>query len=179
MAFTLNVPTLSQALSAFYPMKIHEQGNEANVLNCTIMEIMESNSYNIPNEPIDSQSYISDTLYKAPLQVTCRVFVNTNFLENFTSGLQNLQNGNGFCVCGADGQKYENMRLENSSVSQTSDVQGGYFYTLAFKEVLIIESFNVGIPLSNSQKSAYSSKQSMGESANSSRPKSILKGLTG
>lgn len=179
MAFTLNIPTISEALSDFYPMKIHKQGSESQTINCTIMEIMESDSYNIPNEPVDSQSYISDTMYKAPKQVTCRVFVNTNFLDNFLSNIEAFQNGDGFTICGADGQKYENMRIENSSVAQTSDVQGGYFYTLAFKEVIVIEAFNAGISLSKSQKSAYSSKQSMGESANNTRPKSILKTLAG
>ena len=71
------------------------------------------------------------------------------------------------------------MRLESLSTSQTADVQGGYFYNMAFKETIVIEAFNAGIPLSNAQKSAYSTKQSVGESANNARPKSILKGLTG
>ena len=179
MAFTLNVPTLSQALSGFYPMKIHEQGNEDVKLKCTLIEILESDSYNLPNEPVDSQSFIGDTFYKAPKQITCRVFVNTNFLDTFNSVLESLQNGKGFCIMGADGQKYENMRLESLSTSQTADVQGGYFYNMAFKETIVIEAFNAGIPLSKSQKSAYSTKQSVGESANNKRPRSILKGLTG
>ena len=179
MAFTLNVPTLSQALSGFYPMKIHEHGNEDIKLKCTLTEILESDSYNLPNEPVDSQGFISDTFYKAPKQITCRVFVNTNFLDTFNSVLESLQNGKGFCIRGADGQKYENMRLESLSTSQTADVQGGYFYNMAFKETIVIESFNAGIPLSNAQKSAYSTKQSVGESANNKRPRSILKGLTG
>lgn len=179
MAFTLNIPTISQVLSSFYPMKIHEQGNEALKLKCTIIEIMESDTYNLPNEPVDSQSFIGDTFYKAPKQITCRVFVNTNFLDNFNSVLESLQNGNGFCIRGADGQKYENMRLESLSTSQTADVQGGYFYNMAFKEVIVIEAFNAGIPLSNAQKSAYSTKRSVGESANIERPKSILKRVIG
>lgn len=177
MAFTLNVPTISQVVASLYPMKIHEQGNETNALPCTIMEIMDTDAYNLPNEPIDNQSFIGDTLYKAPKQITCRVFVNTNFLDNFNNILETLQNGNGFCVIGVDGQKYEHLRLESLSTSQTADVQGGYFYQIVFKEIIIIEAFNIGIPLSSAQKSAYATKQNLGDSANNQRPKSILKGL--
>lgn len=175
MAFTLNVPTISQALSPLFNMKIYEQGNPSNTIKCTIMDLQETLNYNTPKEPIDSGEYIGDTLYKMPKGISCRVFVNTNFLDSFNNSIETIQNKSGFCIVGLDNQKYENMRIDSISSAQTADVQGGYFFNIAFSEVILIDSFSASIPLSKLQKASYASKQSLGEKSNSqARKQSIL-----
>lgn len=179
MAFTLNIPTITELAGAFFSMKIYEQGNENNRLKCVIMDLMETNAYATPKEPIDSGEYIGDTLYRMPLSIACRVFVNTNFLDSFNSSIDKLQKGAGFCITGADGQIYENMRIESITSSQTAEVQGGYFFNIVFSEVILVESFSAGLGLNKVQKSAYSSKQDSGEQANNrARKQSILFGFT-
>ena len=174
MAFTLNLPTLSNLLSFIFPMKIYEYGNIDNILPCTIIEILENTSYNIPNEPLDDNTIINDTIYTMPKMLSVRVFVNTNSLDDFENSIKNLQYDKGFSISGKDNQIYDNYRIENITTSQTSNVEGGYFYDISFKEVKLIQSFSSGIPLSKVNNPAYSGKENIGEVANTKEQKSSI-----
>lgn len=174
MAFTLNLPTLTDLLSSLFPMKIYETNNLDNVLPCSIIEIIENQSYNIPNEPLDDNSIINDTIFTLPKMLSLRVFVNTNNLIEFESSINNLQYNSGFTIVGKDNQIYDNYRLESISTSQTSSVEGGYFYDLSFKEIKLVQSFSIGIPIKKVINPSYSTKEEVGEVANTEVNKKTL-----
>ena len=175
MAFTLNLPTITDLLSSLFPMRIYETNNLDNVLPCSIMEIIENQSYNIPNEPLDDNTIINDTIYTLPKVLNLRVFVNTNNLIEFESSIKNLQFNSGFTIIGKDDQIYDNYRLESITTSQTASVEGGYFYDMAFKEIKVIQSFSQGLPIQQVANPAYSTKEQVGEVANTETNKTILK----
>lgn len=179
MAFTLNLPTFTSLLSGLFPMKIYETDNLENILPCTIMEIVETQTFNIPNEPLDDNTIINDTIYILPKTINVRVFVNTNDLLSFESSLNTLQFNQGFTILGKDDQIYNNYRLENISTSQTANVEGGYFYDLAFKEIKVIQSFATGLPIQQVANESYSNKEEVGEVANTKQNQSVLKQATG
>lgn len=179
MPFTLNLPTLTDLISDLFPMRIYENDNLNNVLPCTIIEIFENQTYNIPNEPLDDNTIINDTIYVIPKTINVRVFVNTNDLFLFENSIQSLQFGNGFTISGKDSQIYKNYRIENLTTSQTSNVEGGYFYDISFKEVKLIQSFSVGLQIANVSNPSFSAKENVGEVANTQVKKSTLKEISG
>ena len=178
MAFSLALPSLSSVLRVFYPLKIYESGNKANMLPCDILDLQVVESNNIPAEPIDSNSYVSDTFFKMPKTISARVYVTTIEYNNFKKKLDSINAKKGFDIQGVDNQKYESYRLESYSETQSADVVGAYIVNLTFKEAILVGAFSGLFDLSKLQKKAYSSKINQGEKKATERPKSALKSLT-
>lgn len=175
MAFTLALPSLTSALRILYPMKIYEADNKKNYLPCDIMELQEVNQFEIPNSPIDSGAVVSDTLYKLPKTITCRVYVNANQYDTFNQKMEQLQFGNGFEITGVDYQVYKNLRYIDKSEPQTSDIVGAYMINITFREVIIVEGFTRGLPPKSVSNKGYAGANQKGEVATKSTPRTALK----
>ena len=173
MALSIQLPTITQALGKLYPMKIY--ASDKKMLPCDIMELTESRNFGVAKMPLDNGTFAGDNIYKEPLSVSVRVFIRTPNLEIFINKLESSQVAEeGFVLNGLDGQIYENMRLESYSASQTAEVAGGYFYSLQFTEMLLVQGLNNAIPLSKAQQASYASQQDIGE-ATSNKKTALLK----
>ena len=56
-------------------------------------------------------------------------------------------------------------------------MEGGYFYDMAFKEIKVIQSFSQGLPIQQVANPAYSTKEQVGEVANTEVKKTFAKDL--
>ena len=163
MAFSLALPSLASALRQFYPMKIYESGNVLNMLPCDILDMQVSENYDTPMSPIDSGSFIGDTIYKTPIQISMSVFVSALEYETFNEKLIAYNYGGGFDINGVDSQTYKNFRLTDKSEPQTADVSGAYIMSLSFREVILVEAFSSAIPVAKKKNAGYGSKTNKGE----------------
>lgn len=134
---TLTVPGLGTLLRTLYPMYItNSDGSE--VLNCDIVELRHNESYEIPKSPVDSNSYISDTIYKDPFTLNLKVFCTENEFLDFEDQIQRFQKGDGFIVKGLN-RFYKNLRLLNRSEAELASMGSGYYVEMNFQEVIKVK----------------------------------------
>lgn len=141
MAFDLNIGSISNVLSGLFIMSI-QNGDTKDTIPCTILELSETQTDTIPQSPQDTNSFIGDTIFKQPLQLTLQVFVYTNKFDAFEVAMEKAQNSKtGFIINGIH-KSYTNMRRLDKTFSETSNKVGGVVYNIVFEEVLLLQSFN-------------------------------------
>lgn len=141
MAFDLNLGSVTNLFSDLFLMSI-QNGDDGSKLPCKIIELQEVESHGIPVMPLDNNSFISDTIYKNPMQLQLSVFVYGNQVSSFDSLIVKAQNSKkGFIVNGVY-KSYTNMRLMEKSSSENASMVGGLVFSLAFQETLFVQSYN-------------------------------------
>lgn len=141
MAFDLNIGSITNFLSSFFPMSLQD-GDTKDVLPCTILELSETDTNTIPQTPQDNNSYIADTIFKQPIQVTLSVFVYTRDFDAFEVAMKKAQQGKkGFIINGVY-KTYINMRRLDKSFYESAKKVGGVEYSITFEEAILVQSFN-------------------------------------
>lgn len=141
MAFDLNFGSVTNLFSDLFLMSV-QNADDQSKLPCKILELQEVETQGIPTMPLDNNSFISDTIYKQPLQLQLSVFVYGNQVNTFESLLVKAQNSKkGFIINGVY-KSYPNMRLSEKSSSENSNMVGGKVFSLAFQETLFVQSYN-------------------------------------
>lgn len=145
MAFQMNAPFLTDYFKQYFPMKIYGI-DEEDPLPCKIIEITETQDYSIPTEPVDTNTFVTDTIYINPKSISCQVFCTTSEYEDFEIKIQELQfSQDGIIIKGEDGQIYNNLRVVSIGTAQTVEQQGAYFYELEFIQISYVSARTVTI----------------------------------
>lgn len=170
---TLTVPGLGTLLRALYPMYITDSlGIE--MMYCDIVELRHNESYEIPRSPVDSNSYISDNIYKDPYTLNLKVFCTENEFPDFEDQIKRFQKGGGFIVKGLS-RFYKNLRLINRGEAELASMGSGYYVEMNFQEVI-----KVKVKKSKMTKDVTSPENAATENTgNASNNVTILKALTG
>lgn len=144
-------------------------------LPCIVSEISETQDFNAPQYPVESGSYKGDTIYKMPLKVNLRCFVEGGDYVSFEYALNELVNNkNNFVTLSSLGSKtYENLKVVSWARDTNSQMVGATHYNVALQEVILVNSFSAGAGVS---KGAYGAVKSLGNKATSavSNPRSVL-----
>ena len=87
---TFGINLAGVLLNTINPMKL-SVGSSSNALKCRIVEMTEQQNYDLPSFPIDKGEYRADTIYKQPLIVTLRVFVDSKDIDSFIKAVNQAQ----------------------------------------------------------------------------------------
>lgn len=168
---SIQIPTLTGFLRGLYPMGLY---SDDKLLPFDVLEIAESNNYSIPQAPLDNGSSISDHIFKQPLQISVRGFVTNSNHKEFLDAIKSGQfNDKGFKVTGINNTIYDNMRCISVSTTQTTEILGGFIYTLQMQEVMLAGASSDAI--SSLKNAAFSKIKNLGNVSTFKRPTSILR----
>lgn len=132
----LNLPSITHALNDFFLMKLEDKSS-SQAIDCDIVELSFSKGFGVPQQPIDSNTFIGDTIWSNPFSCSLRVWVYEQGKEKFENQILDANNKNGFKIIGINGV-YDNLRITHFNFSESTEVQGGYFYNIDFVEVVVV-----------------------------------------
>lgn len=173
----LNLPSITALpqLDDFFIMKV-ENKKTGDVLPCDVVEISTNYSYGVPQSPVDSNAFVGDTIYTNPYIISVRVWVYESSKMKFENAIKDAQFDSGFIVFGID-EIYNNLRLKSYNFFENAEVQGGYFYTLEFVEVITVNAGLVAMPINLTKNKADASTIDKGVKTVKRKEKTALKGL--
>ena len=120
ITFAINLAT--NLLSGVKPMKLSVGNSDA--LKCRIVEITEQQNYQLPQFPIDKAEYRSDTIYKQPLNITMKVFVEANNIDAFLKAINQAQfSQNLFIISSMYNHTYNTTNNINQNITSATPKQ--------------------------------------------------------
>ena len=137
ITFAINLAT--NLLSGVKPMKLSIGDNEA--LNCRIVEITEQQNYQLPQYPIDKGEYRNDTIYRQPLIITMRVYVEANNIDLFLRAINQAQFSQDlFTISSMYNQTYRNLKIVSYARDTNANMLNATHYNIQFQEVIMVEA---------------------------------------
>ena len=169
ITFAINLAT--HLLSGVKPMKLSIGDNEA--LNCRIVEITEQQNYQLPQYPIDKAEYRSDTIYRQPLNITMRVYVEANNIDLFLRAINQAQFSQDlFIISSMYNQTYRNLKIVSYARDTNANMLNATHYNIQFQEVIMVEA--LAQSYKSQKNSGYASKKQNGNQAPEPQKKSAL-----
>lgn len=151
-----------------YPMKIYEKGDDMNPLPCDILANNESQSWDIPTEPIETSEFIGDTQFRQPKQLSLNVFVKNEAVSEFERRIKQIQgNKNGFAFTDRDSFVYNDFWLTN--YTKGGEFNNGYIFSLSLQELILVEAFSNAVTYQKTSNAGLSGKTNNGEQANNAK----------
>ena len=168
---TLAINLATYLLSGVKPMKLSIGDNEA--LNCRIVEITEQQNYQLPQYPIDKAEYRSDTIYRQPLNITMRVYVEANNIDLFLRAINQAQFSQDlFTISSMYNQTYKNLKIVSYARDTNANMLNATHYNIQFQEVIMVEA--LAQSYKSQKNSGYASKKQNGNQAPEPQKKSAL-----
>lgn len=169
ITFAINLAT--HLLSGVKPMKLSIGDNEA--LNCRIVEITEQQNYQLPQYPIDKGKYRNDTIYRQPLNITMRVYVEANNIDLFLRAINQAQFSQDlFIISSMYNQTYRNLKIVSYARDTNANMLNATHYNIQFQEVIMVEA--LAQSYKSQKNSGYASKKQNGNQAPEPQKKSAL-----
>ena len=169
ITFAINLAT--NLLSGVKPMKL-SVGNSV-ALKCRIVEITEQQNYQLPSFPIDKAEYRSDTIYRQPLNITMRVYVEANNIDAFLKAINQAQfSQNLFIISSMYNQTYKNLKIVSYARDTNATMLNATHYNIQFQEVIMVEA--LAQSYKSQKNSGYASKKQNGNKAPAPQKKSAL-----
>lgn len=152
-------------------------GDSKTPIQCSIHELHANNSYELPQYPIDSGQFVSDTYYLKPQIVSARVFVAGNKIAYLKNQLKLTQESEVFFTIQSTFERiYNNLKLLEYTEDTTSQIVSGTFFNLTFQEVITIDALVAGY--SPKVQSSPSFAGANNEGVKKTQPQSALKTAT-
>ena len=168
---TLAINLATYLLSGVKPMKLSIGDNEA--LNCRIVEITEQQNYQLPQYPIDKGEYRSDTIYRQPLNITMRVYVEANNIDLFLRAINQAQFSQDlFTISSMYNQTYRNLKIVSYARDTNANMLNATHYNIQFQEVIMVEA--LAQSYKSQKNSGYAGKKQNGNQAPEAQKKSAL-----
>ena len=168
---TLAINLATYLLSGVKPMKLSIGDNEA--LNCRIVEITEQQNYQLPQYPIDKSEYRNDTIYRQPLNITMRVYVEANNIDLFLRAINQAQFSQDlFTISSMYNQTYRNLKIVSYARDTNANMLNATHYNIQFQEVIMVEA--LAQSYKSQKNSGYASKKQNGNQAPEPQKKSAL-----
>lgn len=145
-------------------------------LNCTVYEISESQDFGLPQNPIDKNSFIADTIYKLPKRLTVRVLVSEENVSTFIQDINEIQfSDNLFTIVSTANEVFTNMKISNYAKDVTSQIVGKVFYNIGLEEAILVQSLTEAY--TSTSNAGYSNNIQTGTKTTQKQPKSTIKGF--
>lgn len=116
------------------------------VLPCICRDNSESRSWSIPQQPVDSNTKMGDTVWREPNKISLNVFVKSADHGQFRRMVDKAQTASSgftiYCLAGV----YKNMFLQSCDRPETSETNSGYFIPLNFTEVIFANTEFTAMP---------------------------------
>lgn len=173
-----NLPSfqISDYINALKAMRVTCEIGE---LPCKIVSADRQIQWQIPEQPVDYNTMITDTLIKSPYQVNVNCFVLEKDRDNFLNLIEKGQKSeSGFTLTLLNGA-YSNLRVTAFSFSENSDISNGFIYSLSLKEIILSRPSILSISALNVDNKSFASTENLGKQvSNQSTDKTILKSIT-
>lgn len=122
------------------PLALQEQ-NAIKPMPCYIVSSRIAREYTIPQEPVDSQQMVSDTIIHKPVTVSLTLFVYESSAKEFFEALHRIQNGNkGFIFTDRKGETYADLYMTSYSLSESSSQIGSFDIQLELQQVIRVQA---------------------------------------
>lgn len=158
---TMALNAIGNLLAFLNQIQIKTQ-NSLESLPCVVCEIGESQDYTLPQFPIENGEYRGDTIYRMPLKVNARLFVEGSDYNKFETMLNDLQFSEDFITIKSLSNKvYKNLKITSWARDTTSQMIGACYYNVAMQEVILIDSLSGAV--SNNKKAGYGKNKAQGE----------------
>ena len=168
---TLAINLATYLLSGVKPMKLSIGDNEA--LKCRIVEITEQQNYQLPQYPIDKSEYRNDTIYRQPLNITMRVYVEANSIDLFLRAINQAQFSQDlFTISSMYNQTYRNLKIVSYARDTNANMLNATHYNIQFQEVIMVEA--LAQSYKSQKNSGYAGKKLNGNQAPEAQKKSAL-----
>lgn len=124
-------------------IKLQTQKNLAD-LPCVIAEISESHEYSLPSFPVESLEYRGDTIYRMPMGVSVRAFVEAYNYNTFERVLHKWQyeSEDFICLRSLGNKWYKNLKIVSWARDTNSQMVGAAYYTISLQEMILVSSYS-------------------------------------
>lgn len=137
---TLAINAVGTAIAWFNQIEIRTQ-KSLNDLPCKVTEINETQDYNLPTFALENGEYGSDTIYRMPLKLNARLFVQGYEYTDFENMLNDMQFSEDFIeIKSLNGKKYKNLKIQSWARDTTSQMVGATYYNVSLQEFIIVDS---------------------------------------
>lgn len=118
-------------------------------LPCLINSVSITREHIIPEEPVDSNVFVSDNIITKPLSISLELFIYEQDAEEFYNILNTTQHEtNGFRFINRDGIDYSDLFIESLHGTVSYEKLGGFDCVLDFKQVMRVQALKSTIQLS-------------------------------
>lgn len=110
-------------------------------LPCRVTEISETQDYSLPQYPLEIGDYRGDTIYKLPLKLECRLFVESADFVDFENMLNDINFSDDFVsIKSLNDKQYKNLKIISWARETSSAMIGAAYYNVALQEFILISS---------------------------------------
>ena len=140
------IPTLTwDEIASFYSLIRVSLLGVAAPIHCIANEV--SRDWEAPQHPLESATFVTDTIYELPKTVSYSGYVEADMLAVFEAMIKLTTTiGYGFTIYTMGGV-YSNMFVTNFTRRETADVSTGYKFDITFQEAKQIGLLNNAINL--------------------------------
>lgn len=147
-------------------------------LPCKIVSADRQIQWQIPEQPVDYNTMITDTLIQAPYNVNVNCFVLDKDRDNFLNLVEKGQKSEGGFTLTLLNGAYSNLRITAFSFSENSDISNGFIYSLSLKEIILAKPSILSITAVRVDNKSFASTENLGKQVSTqSIDKTILKSL--
>lgn len=166
---------ISDYINALKAMRITCEIGE---LPCKIVSADRQIQWQIPEQPVDYNTMITDTLIQAPYHVNVNCFVLEKDRDNFLNLIEKGQKSEGGFTLTLLNGAYSNLRITAFSFSENSDISNGFIYSLSLKEIILAKPSILSITAVRVDNKSFASTENLGKQVSTqSTDKTMLKSL--
>lgn len=123
-------------------------GNTNTPLPCLINTVSITKEHLIPEEPVDSNVFVSDNIITKPLQISLDLYIYEQDSEAFYNAIHTSQHDKqGFVFVNRDGMVYNDLYLESISSTISFEKLGGFDCAVDLKQIMKVYALQSTIKL--------------------------------
>lgn len=167
---SIAINAATSLLEFFNAMEIKSQ-IALDKLPCRITEINETQDFTLPQYPLEIGEYRGDTIYRMPLKLECRLFVESADFVDFEKMLNEINFSDDFVsIKSLNGKFYNNLKIASWARDTSSAMIGAAYYNVSLQEFILIQA----LAASKVKTAANSGKKSLGNKNPQERKSSTL-----
>lgn len=117
-------------------LSLQESGGDVPI-PCYIVSSSITREYTIPQEPVDSNQYVSDTIINQPVTISLVLFVYEQYAKEFFEIIHRIQKGNkGFVFVDRKEMRYPDLYMTSYSYTESGDQVGAFDVSLELQQVV-------------------------------------------
>jgi len=145
-------------------------------LACTVYSVSETQNYQLPQNPLDNNTFLADTIFRLPKQITVRVLVKEADIPIFTSAINEVQfSSTLFTVVSVANEVFAGLKILSCAKDVSAQMVGAAFYNISMEEAMLIQALVK--PYTAAKNPAYGGNGGAGTKQAPERKKSALKGF--
>ncbi len=110
-------------------------------LPCRVTELNETQDYALPQYPVESGEYRGDTIYRLPLKLEARLFVESADFVDFERMLNDINFSDDFVsIKSLNSKTYKNLKITSYARDTSSQMIGAAYYNVSLQEFILVSA---------------------------------------